>query len=491
MPTVDWFKKWAVYSAGKMAVKCAESGESLTYGQLNEQGENLARYLASEHGLKAGDRVAVLAEFDLQYFLLFAALQKMGFMLVPINYRLASREVAYMLKDSQPSLFFYEEKFEASVKEALQEIEVSSFEWNVLQGWAQQQVAEVEISEPDFEEPAFILYTSGSTGFPKGALYTHKMMFWNSVNTALRLNVTEHDHTLMVMPPFHTGGWNVLTTPFLHFGASLTLLPKFDADRILNLLEEESSTLFMAVPTMVRMLSESPVFEKVKLDKLRYFIVGGEALAIPLIEKWAKKNVMIRQGYGLTEVGTNVTSLPAEDAIRKQGSIGFPNFYIETRLVKEDGSEAAANEIGELWLKGPVVTPGYWQNKEGTKKSFEGEWFKTGDLLRQDEEGYLYVVDRIKNMFISGGENVYPAEIEKYLIIHPDIREVAVVGVPDERWGEVGKAIIATDAELTPAELKAFCQKGLAKFKVPKHFELVKELPKTDSGKIDKKALKA
>jgi len=489
MPTVDWFKKWSLYSADKVAIKCADSGETLTYRELHNRGEKLACYLAAEKGLQAGDRIAVLAEFDLPYFLLFAALQKMGFILVPVNYRLAPREIAYMLKDSKPALFFFEEKFRDAASKAAREAEVESFEWSVLTEWSQAESADLSVSEPCFEDPAFILYTSGSTGFPKGALYTHKMMFWNSVNTALRLNVTEHDHTLMVMPPFHTGGWNVLTTPFLHFGASITLLPKFDADRVLHLLEEEGSTLFMAVPTMVRMLSDSPVFDKVKLDKLRYFIVGGEALPIPLIETWAEKEVLIRQGYGLTEVGTNVTSLAAEDAIRKQGSIGFPNFYLETRLVKEDGSDAAVNEIGELWLKGPVVTPGYWQNEEGTRKSFEGEWFKTGDLLRKDDEGYLYVVDRIKNMFISGGENVFPAEIEKYMITHPAIREVAVIGVPDERWGEVGKAVIASDAALTPAELKTFCEKGLAKFKVPKHFELMKELPKTDSGKIDKRAL--
>jgi len=242
------------------------------------------------------------------------------------------------------------------------------------------------------------------------------MLLWNSLSTALRLNITEFDHTLMVMPPFHTGGWNVLTTPFLHFGASVTLLPKFDADQVLELLEKEKSTLFMAVPTMVKMLAECESFHKVELNALRYFIVGGEALPIPLIEKWAQKNVLIRQGYGLTEVGPNVTSLAAEDAIKKRGSIGFPNFYIESKLVKEDGTDAGTEEIGEFWLKGPVVTTGYWNNASATAKSITNGWFKTGDLLRKDEEGYLYVVDRIKNMFISGGENVYPAEIEKYLI---------------------------------------------------------------------------
>ncbi len=489
MSGIDWFAKWNMYAPDKLAVKDASTNESLTYGELHNAGEQLSQFLTQEKGIAKGDRIAVISDFGLAYFVLFAAAQKLGFVLVPINERLAAREVAFLLGNCEPSLLVYEEKHATLAKESNAELNIDTSSNEDIMNWCQ---GNLNIDLPDGpteEDPVFILYTSGTTGFPKGALYTHKMMMWNSLNTALRLNVTAFDHTLMVMPPFHTGGWNVLTTPFLHFGASVTVLPKFEADEVLQLLESEGSTLFMAVPTMVRMLAYSPLFDSAKLDKLRYFIVGGEALPIPLIEKYAAKNVMIRQGYGLTEVGTNVTSLAAEDAIRKRGSIGFPNFYIETRLVKEDGEEASTNEIGELWLKGPVVTPGYWKNPEATAKSLENGWFKTGDLLRKDEEGYLYVVDRIKNMFISGGENVYPAEVEKYLASHPSISEVAVVGIADDKWGEVGKAIIVSTDNLSGEELKAFCVKGLAKFKVPKQFVFLDALPKTDSGKIDRKGL--
>ena len=489
MSGIDWFAKWNMYAPDKLAVKDASTNESLTYGELHNAGEQLSQFLTQEKGIAKGDRIAVISDFGLAYFVLFAAAQKLGFVLVPINERLAAREVAFLLGNCEPSLLVYEEKHATLAKESNAELNIDTSSNEDIMNWCQ---GNLNIDLPDGpteEDPVFILYTSGTTGFPKGALYTHKMMMWNSLNTALRLNVTAFDHTLMVMPPFHTGGWNVLTTPFLHFGASVTVLPKFEADEVLQLLESEGSTLFMAVPTMVRMLADSPLFDSAKLDKLRYFIVGGEALPIPLIEKYAAKNVMIRQGYGLTEVGTNVTSLAAEDAIRKRGSIGFPNFYIETRLVKEDGEEASTNEIGELWLKGPVVTPGYWKNPEATAKSLENGWFKTGDLLRKDEEGYLYVVDRIKNMFISGGENVYPAEVEKYLASHPSISEVAVVGIADDKWGEVGKAIIVSTDNLSGEELKAFCVKGLAKFKVPKQFVFLDALPKTDSGKIDRKGL--
>lgn len=490
MYSTDWFSKWSVYSPNKMAVKDASNGASLTFSELNSGGENLALYLQSVKGVKKGDRIAVVSDFGMPYFLLFAAAQKLGFILVPLNQRLAAREIEYLIGDSEPILFVHGENYADLTNQANQNHSVDLCANEDILRWSSERVENAQLGEgPTMEEPIFILYTSGTTGFPKGAIYTHKMMVWNSLNTALRLHITSSDHTLMVMPPFHTGGWNVLTTPFLHFGASVTVLPKFDADHVLQLLEEEKSTLFMAVPTMVKMLADSPVFNQVKLESLRYFIVGGEALPIPMIEKWAEKDVMIRQGYGLTEVGTNVTSLPAEDAIRKRGSIGFPNFYIESKLVKEDGSEAGPNEIGEFWLRGPVVTPGYWRNEEATAKSLENGWFKTGDLLRKDEEGYLYVVDRIKNMFISGGENVYPAEIEKLLITHPAVAQVAVIGVPDEKWGEVGKAVIVAKSEVSFEDLKSFCVAGLAKFKVPKHFAFIDEMPLTDTGKIDKKGL--
>jgi fatty-acyl-CoA synthase len=265
---------------------------------------------------------------------------------------------------------------------------------------------------------------------------------------------------------------------------------KFDPDRVMQLLEEEEATLFMGVPTMIKMMADSPEFGKVELEALRYFIVGGEAMPVPLIEKWQNKGIPVRQGYGLTEAGPNITSLHHDDAIRKIGSIGKPNFYVQTRLVDEHGQEAGVGEEGELWIKGPMVIPGYWKNDEATAKSLEDGWFKTGDILVRDDEGYLYVKDRLKNMFISGGENVYPAEVEKLLQTHPDIDEVAVVGVPDEKWGEVGKALVVTgNRTLAVEDVLNFCQGKLAKFKIPKHVKFVSELPKTDSGKIDRKKL--
>ncbi len=483
--TLDWYQKWAIYSPGKIAIKEAETGRELSYAQLNQKAEAWSAYLQKQ-GFKKGDRLAVLSQFNLEYFLLFGLAQKTGIILVPLNYRLHHSELLYMVKDADCKAIILEKQFH----NPQQEWPVPRLGLDEIAAQAQNKAQIIERPSLKEEDPLFILYTSGTTGFPKGAIYTHKMAMWNSLNTALRLEVSANDRCLQIMPPFHTGGWNVLATPLLHFGASMLIMPKFEAEECLKVLQAEEITLFMAVPTMVRMLSDAPNFEQTELKKLRYFIVGGEALPIPLIEKWASKGVPIRQGYGLTEVGPNVSSLNSADALRKRGSIGFINFHFDWKLINENGEKAQTNEQGELWLKGPCVSPGYWNNPEATASSKEGDWFKTGDVLIEDEEGYLYLVDRLKNMYISGGENIYPSEIEKRLIQHPQCIEVAVIGVPDEKWGEVGCAFLAMKEAVPEGEIKEFCQAELARFKVPKHYRFLKELPKNSSGKIDRKHLK-
>jgi fatty-acyl-CoA synthase len=343
------------------------------------------------------------------------------------------------------------------------------------------------------DHPAFILYTSGTTGFPKGAIYSHKMLFWNSINTAMSLIINTESGTVNVMPPFHTGGWNVLTTPFLHHGAYTVLMRKFDPEQVLQLLQEERATLFMGVPTILKMMADAPGFEAAEFPDLHYLIVGGEPMPIPLIEKWDEKGVPVRQGYGMTEVGPNLFSLHQADAIRKKGSIGRPNFYVQTRIVDAQGQDVAPGTPGELWLKGPMVTPGYWQNEAATQKSITDGWFHTGDMVRADEGHYFFVVDRIKNMYISGGENVYPAEVERVLQAHPAVAEAAVIGVPDEKWGESGRAFVvlhATGKSEEAETLRAHCKAHLAKFKVPRDIVFLDELPKNDTGKINRAALK-
>ena len=491
----DWIGKWATYSPNKVAIKELESGRTLTYKQLHEVGKRLAWYFQEQVMGKAGDRVVVLAENCAAYVGLFSMAQQTGAVLVPLNYRLSTEEIDYLIEDAEPSWIIVEEKYADLISPKVRSATgVTLQSLGALEHYCYEENGAVgDISAPNYQEndPLFILYTSGTTGRPKGAIYSHKMLFWNSINTSLSLIINAESRTINCMPPFHTGGWNVLLTPFLHHGAFVGIVKKFEPEAILRYLEEEAVSIFMGVPTMLKMVSDLPVFSIAKLDSLLYMIVGGEPMPIPLIEKWHEKGVPIRQGYGMTEVGPNLTSLHHDDAIRKKGSIGRPNFYVQTRIVDQDGKDLPAGEAGELLLKGPMVTPGYWKNEKATKEAIKDGWFHTGDRVMRDEEGYLFVVDRVKNMFISGGENVYPAEVERVLLEHPAIREVAVVGVADPKWGEVGKAFVVFNEESTTTEqIVAFCLNKLAKFKIPKHYQFMEELPKNDTGKIDRKSLK-
>lgn len=494
----DWIGKWAQYQPDATAITVFETGCSYTWKQLNSLGNFLAGKLTNDLGLKKGDRVAVLAENSIEYIILFSVCQKTGIILVPLNYRLTAPEIDFLIGDCQPALIFVEDKFSGKVensynyRNSTQKLPFTFLSLMIDSFHQANENFDFENIEFTEDQAIFLIYTSGTTAFPKGSVYTHKMLFWNSINTELRLDITSKDKSINCAPPFHTGSWNVLETPFLHHGAHTLIMKSFDPDVVLRVLEDEEMTIFWAVPTMLKMMVDSPVFEKVTLQNLRYIIVGGEAMPIPLIEKYHNKGILIRQGYGLTEVGPNVTSLNHQDAIRKQGSIGTPNFYYETDIVDEHGNRVGTDEVGEFLLKGPNVTPGYWNNAKATAETIVDGWFHTGDLVRRDAEGYIYVVDRLKNMYISGAENVYPTEVEFLLRKHPDIDSVAIIGVPDEKWGEAGKAfvVLKSGAALTEMDLRNYCADKLAKYKIPKHIFFLNELPKNDAGKIDRKKLK-
>ncbi len=509
----DWIKNWARLSPHSVAFKDAETGTTYTYRELLFLSCKISDRLSNDYKVTQGSRVAVWATNELETVALFFACLRLGAIMVPVNFRLTGREVEHILEDSESKVLVLQLNF-AKVFETVGAKARPENVWmfESLQEYVRQELAAAkQLSEPELSvlshstpnwfrdqaaaanEPCMILYTSGTTGAPKGACITPKMLHWNSLNTTLRLNLSESDVFISFLPFFHTGGWNVLLTPFVHRGARTVLTKKFEPERILELCEAEGATIMFGVPTTMEMMSHSPRFEKTNLSKVRYAIVGGEPMSIELIRTWQKKGVPIRQGFGLTEFGPNVFSLDEEDAIRKIGSIGFPNFYIGTRVVDDFGKDVAADEIGELLLCGPVCTPGYWKNEKATKDSIVDGWFHTGDLVRFDAEGYFYVAGRKKDMFISGGENVYPVEVERVLSQHPAVREVAVIGLPDDKWGESGCAVISLNEgyRATSTEVLQFCADKLAKYKIPKRVEFMPNLPKGDSGKILKREIKA
>lgn len=497
----DWLKQWARLSPRSLAFKDGDGAISYSYQDLYRLSLLVAEHLASQFKIQKGDRIAILATNEIETVVLFFASLRLGSILVPINFRLTPREIKHIVLDSGATLLITQAGFQESLKSKIDSpFSYSHYSFEEFQKVVAEKLTEarstneIKIRSVDLlaEDPCMILYTSGTTGAPKGALITPKMLHWNSLNTTLRLSISQSDVFVSFLPFFHTGGWNVLLTPFVHRGATVILTKKFDADKILSLCESEKATILFGVPTTMERMSRSPRFNQADISRIRYAIVGGEPMSLELIRTWQKKGVPIRQGFGLTEFGPNVFSLNEEDAIRKIGSIGFPNFYVETRVVDSNGRDVSAGEIGELLLRGPVCTPGYWRNPEATAAAIVDEWFHTGDLVSFDTEGYFFVAGRIKDMFISGGENVYPAEVESILSQHPAIREVAVVGIADSKWGEVGRAYVSLVANQTvsTAEILKFCEGKLAKFKIPKDVQFLEDLPKGDSGKILKRELR-
>lgn len=484
----DWLKRWSLYQPARIALKDAQSGREFSYGELYALACSWAEYLKNNFNLEFGDRLAVLSKNHWSFVPLFFAAQRLGVILVPINFRLTPREIKHILDNSEVSVLLYDEAlFDITTTPSLLCLTLEDL----------RQIPVATTSEPintinvDMQTPVMILYTSGTTGAPKGAIITQQMLTWNSINTTLRLDLSQEDVHIGYMPFFHTSGWNVLLTPFLHRGAKTVLIEKFNPEEVLLQISKERATILFAVPTMMDMLAKSPDFAKADLSTLRFAVVGGEPMPLPLIDKWLERGVPIRQGYGLTEFGPNVFSLNTEDVKRKRGSIGFANFYIETRVVRADGTDCAADEVGELILKGPVCTPGYWQNPEATASTIRDGWLHTGDLVKRDQEGYHYVVGRKKDMFISGGENVYPAEVEQWLRQHADIAEAAVIGVSDAKWGESGAAFIVPKParELSAEDVLKHCQGQLARYKIPKHIKFMSALPKGETGKILKREL--
>jgi fatty-acyl-CoA synthase len=492
----DWLHKRERLTPQKVAVIDDAAGDHYSYAQMNERANRLASFLYDEWDIRKGDRIACLSTNRLEYLDLFFACGKIGAVLVPLNFRLRAYGIQELLDDCKPQAFFVEHTFADLVNElALDDINYQSW----LDGQKESSIARivqqdnkvVSASSLDPADLAMILYTSGTTGKSKGAMISWRQIHWNSINTTIGLDLSQEDVTIVNTPLYHTGGWHVLFTPLMHRGGTVVLQQEFDPATCNRAIDEYGVTILFGIPTMLRMMMEADNFDDYAYDSIRFAICGGESCPIPVIERYKEKHIPIRQGYGLTEAGPNCFSLPAEDAIRKKGSVGFANFHIDTRIVKSDGTEAGTDEVGELAMKGPHVFSGYWNNQEATRKTLQDGWVFTGDLFRKDAEGYHFIVGRKKDMYISGGENVYPAQVEKVLYEHDEITQAAVIGIPDEQWGETGCAFVVTaqESELDQAEIIGYCKERLATYQTPTKVVFLDDLPTGDSGKIQKNAL--
>jgi fatty-acyl-CoA synthase len=506
----DYLGRREIYSPDKLAIVDAGKDPELrlTYREWNSRVNRLANWLKDEAGIGYRDRVAILARDGIEHLDLIYACGKLGAIHTALNWRLHWREQVGLIEDTTPKVLLFSDDFREVVAEVEAEIRDSGFaigHYLHLEGEGitgsldYQSVIDQSADTPvtyealEKEDIACLIFTGGTTGLPKGAMISHRQICWNVLNTVIH-DLTHDDNYLCVFPLFHAGGLFAYMSSQVVFGNTSILTRQFDPKQVLELIERERVTVFGAVPTMYQMLTQAPNWTEADLTSLRFCTSGGAPLPVPLVQKYAReKSVRFKQGFGMTEYGPGLFALPAEDAIRKAGSIGRPNFFIDVLVVDDDNNALGPNEVGELLLKGPSGCSGYWNNPEASAAVVDEQgWFHTGDMVYHDEEWYFYVVDRKKDMFISGGENVYPAEIESVLYKHPAVHMCAVIGVPHEKWGEVGKAcvVLHPGTEATEAELIALMQQHLARYKVPKSVAFLEALPISAAGKILKRELR-
>jgi fatty-acyl-CoA synthase len=499
----DYLARRELYSPDKLAfIDAGKSPEwRLTYRQANQRANRLSNWLKSQDVGK-GDRVAILAKDGYEHLDVFFACSKLGAIHTALNWRLHWQELLDIFKNTTPKILIFSDDFLENVIQLTSEYPLTTLHLdgdgthNSLHFESTLQATSdsaVTCETLEAEDTAALIFTGGTTGLPKAAEVSHRMIAWNTLNTVIH-DITHNDIYLNVFPMFHTGGLFVYTLPQVIFGGTTIFVHEFKPGQVLELLEREKVTVFAAVPTMYQMLTQADNWEQVDLSSLRFCTSGGAPLPVSLVEKYtAEKGIRFKQGFGMTEFGPGIFALAPEDAIRKAGSIGRPNFYVDAQIIDDGDRFLGPNEAGELVLKGPSYCSGYFNNPEATAETVdERGFFHTGDVAQYDDEGYFFIVDRKKDMFISGGENVYPAEIEKVLYQHTAVHMCAVIGLPDPKWGEVGKAcvVLKPDTSAMEEELIQFMADRLAKYKVPKSVTFMDALPISAAGKILKRELR-
>lgn len=491
MYTFDLLAKQADLRSDKVALVDPNTKRKFTYAQFNERASRFAEFMQQEWQIQKGERVAILTPNGTDYFEVLYACAKLGAILVPLNWRLAVPELQGILADSSPRALIYD----TAHAEAAKALAGDMFTLPLTPGVKEDKNYEgaltsasgktIVMPATSLDECWYLLYTAGTTGKPKGVIQTHGMVLYNHLNIGPAIDLTSQDTTLNLLPVFHTGGNNMYTNPTFIAGGTAIVPRAFDVAQAMELLSTRV-TAFFGVTAMYLFMSQHPDFEKTDFSSMRSWASGGSSMPVSLLETYAKRGIMIQQGFGMTETGPTVFLVDEAHAISKSGSVGKPQPWVDVRIVDRDGKDVPVGENGELLIKGPGVTPGYWQLPEITKQSFADGWLHSGDVARCDSEGYYYIVDRWKDMFISGGENVYPVEVENVLFSHPAIAEAAVIGMKDEKWGEVGCAIVALkpNQTLTEQEVIDFCKSHLAKYKVPKSVVFVSALPRNAAGKV-------
>jgi len=502
----DWLGRRAALSPNKIAlIDNVRGGRAITYEQWNRKVNQTAHWLSEGLEVRHGDRVAVLALNDVDVLDVWFACAKVGAIFAPLNYRLTARELTGYLEAITPKVLVYGREFAPTIHGLQNEpgLNISTFVGLDRTARAQGQdrfFGERELASDTqpkevslgWDEPWVLCGTGGTTGTPKAAMLTYRSITANAVNTVSSFELHPTDVTILNAPMFHTGGLNVFTAPLILAGGTSIVCRSFDPDEVLALVASKGVSIFFGVPTMYLGLSQTAGFAEGNLRGLRICISGGAPCPEPIFHAYWGHGISLKTGYGLTEAGPNNFWLPADDIQRKVGSVGAPLFFVDMRIVNGARTVVGVDEVGELELRGPHVFSGYWNAPQATAEALVDGWLRTGDLARRDDDGHVYIAGRSKDLIITGGENVYPAEVEAVLMAHPAVAEAAVIGLPHPKWGQVPCAIVVlrspiqTDLDET---LRLFCRERLAKYKVPASYRFVPSLPRTGAGKVDKRRL--
>lgn len=494
----DWFAERAARDGGRPALTF--EGETWSYAEVQQRVEGLASGLAAG-GVARGDRVGFLGVNQPAALLTMIAASRLGAVYVPLNFRLAAPELEFIVNDAGLHTLVVGRDNVAVIDGIRDRLAVSRYlatehespDWPAFEDLLTGPRAEESAEPPDADDLAIIMYTSGTTGVPKGVMLTHSNLWWNNISLLNTFDVLSDDVTLTGSPLFHIAGLNVTIFTTWMRGGRVVLHRNFDAQTTLDDIERFGVTSMFGVPAMYSAITHLPTFESADLSTLRVAICGGAPAPEALLRTYAERGVGMLQGYGLTETCPAAIFLVAEHSLAKLGSCGKPPLYIEAKLAGEDGDVEGSDVAGEICIRGANVSVGYWNRPDATAEAFDDEgWFHSGDVGVRDADGFYYVVDRIKDMVITGGENVYPTEVENVLYSHPAVRDVSVIGLPDEKWGESVTAVVVTNpgASVTLAEVRAFASERLARYKVPQRLVLVEELPRNPTGKVLKNQLR-
>ncbi|MFI7544786.1 long-chain fatty acid--CoA ligase [Actinoplanes sp. NPDC049599] len=494
----SWPARRAAISPQRVALIFGD--RATTYAELAARVNRLAGRLR-DAGVRHGDRVCYLGPNHPEFVTTMFATYLLGGVFVPLNFRLAAPEIDYLLAHSGAEVLVYAPEC-APVVRACERVATLGTVVAVGDPAAGELPYETWLAAGDDipidvpvagDDVACVLYTSGTTGRPKGAVLTHANVIWNCYNVLVGMDVHGDEVTLTGAPLFHVAALHQCLLPTFLKGGCSVLMPSWSVDGCLDLIARHRVTWMFGVAPMFAGLAASPRWPAADLSSIRSLIVGGSAVPEALIRTYQQRGLTFCQGYGMTEAAPGATFLEARESTAHPGSAGVPVFFTEVRCVRPDLSDTAPGEPGEVLVRGPNVTPGYWNDPQATREAFTDGWFRSGDVAVVDEHGHFRIVDRIKDMYISGGENVYPAEVEAAIFEHPAVAEVAVVGVPDERWGETGRAFVVPTAgrRVDPGEVRAFLAGRLARYKIPTYVDVVADLPRTGSNKVRKAPLRA